>query len=322
METLTELGRYQICKAIGIKNPNSIFVKSKEAFIDRMNLYRLTHSVDKLVNAYKEELANHDSEEDFISKLNKDTELLYDSVKRDIIKVETADLIFGDSKLLKALAATSEYNVYLRDDENECTLRLYFESPVFEAFKFIVHCFYEYTTFNEYVYSITNNKFLAATRDLDLDELNDNLYVSTLKAQMNLISNILIDIACPKYINSKNIKNMGNAEVQVSSTVHKTVESLDKLVTALRTADGCTFENVCVELFTTKALAKNNTITLKKLIFPNESNSKLNVMNFDEYTFIKYMRKIRKEHNSKYDNILANGYSEMKVTQENKIDWL
>lgn len=323
METLTELGRYQICKAIGIKNPNSTFVKSKEAFIDRMNLYRLTHNIDKLVNAYKEELSKHDSEEEFIAKLDSDINKVYDTVKKEIIKVETIDLMFGDSSVLKSLAATNEFNVFLRDDDGECTLRLYFDSPVYEAFKFLVYGFYEYqSTYSDFVYNLTDNKFLAATNDLDLDEFKEGLYVSTLKAQMNALSSILVDIACPKYINKKNVKSMGKAEVLISSTVHKTVDSLDKLITAIRTIEGGSFENVCAELYTTEPLAKNNTITLKKLVFPNETKSKLNVINYDEYTLIKYLRKIRKEHKSDYDSILANGNIEMQVTQEKEIAWV
>ena len=323
METLTELGRHQKCKAIGIRNPNSIFVKSKEAFLDRMNLYRLVYNIDELVNAYKTELKEHVSEEEFIAKIEKDTRTIYDVVEKEIVKAEMLDTIFGSGSLAKALNATTEYNVFLRDETNECTLRIYFESPVYEAFKFLTLGIYScHSTFSDFVYDLTDNKFLAATKDLDLMELSIPDYRNTLIAQMNLISSVLADIICPKYINRKHVKSLKGAEMLISSTVNKTVDSLDKIASEIANADGCSFENVCIELFTVKSLAVNNCISLKKCIVPNEISSKLNIIKSDEYTFVKYLRKIRDEQESKYDNILANGDMEMQVTQDIKIAWV
>lgn len=323
METLTELGRHQICKAIGIMNPNSTFVKSKEAFIDRMNLYRLTYNIDELVEAYKEELSKCKSEENLIKKITKDKNKIYNTVKREIVKAENIDIIFGNRNIARALDATTEYNVFLRDEYSECTLRIYFESPIYEAFKFLVLGFYECkSTFREFVLELTNNKFIAATKDLVLEEISEISIRNTIQAQLNLISNVIVDIVCPKCINSKNVKFIKGAEVKVSSTVNKTTESLDRLVDEIRNADGCTFENVCVELFTLKYLSKNTDISLKKLILPNEEYSKLNVVNYDEYTLIRYLRKIRGEQESIYDSILANGYKELQVTHGLDIAWL
>lgn len=323
METLTEIGRYQICKAIGIRNPNSIFVKSKEAFLDRMELYRLVYNIDELVDAYKTELKRHKSEDDFIAKIEQDIRVIYDVVEKEIIKAEMLDTIFGSGILSKALDATTEYNVFLRDESNDCTLRLYFESPVYEAFKFLTLGTYNcQSTFGDFVYDLTDNKFLAATKDLDLVELSIPDYRNTLIAQMNIISSILVDIVCPKYINRKHVKYLKGAEVLISSTVNKTVDSLNKIATEISNADGCSFENVCIELFTVSDLDVNSSISLKKCIVPNEINSKLNIIKNDEYTFIKYLRKIRGEQESEYDNILANGYMEMQVTQGIDIAWV
>lgn len=323
METLTELGRHQICKAIGIRNANSIFVKSKEAFIDRMNLYRLVYNIDKLVDTYKEELARYKTEDEFIYKINKDKALIYSTIESEIVKVEMVDNLFSSCAISKILRATTEYNVLLIDETNECTLRFYFESPVYEAFKFLVYGFCDCSsTFSDFVYKLTNNKFLATTSDLDLCEFSDNSYRSVLKAQMNLISSVITDIISPKYINRKHVKYLKGAEVLVSSTINKTVDSLDKVVTELRNAKGCSFENICAELFTTTMLAKNRDIALKNLILPNKETCKLNVINYDEYTFIKYLRKIREEQETDYDSFLSKGDMELRVTQGIDIAWI
>lgn len=323
METLTELGRHQICKMIGIKNPNSIFVKSKEAFLDRMDLYRTIYNIDKLVNAYKEELKKYDSEEEFIMKIMNDEKIIYDTIEREIIKAEALDIILGYGHVINALYATDEYNVFLRDSKSECTLRIYFESPIYEAFKFAVYGLYESgSTLYEFVYKLTGNKFLASANDLDLSCFSDDMFKNSLRAQMNLMSKVIVDIICPKYLNGKNVKYIKGAEVQFSSTVNKTVESLDKIIKEVRNAEGCGFENADAELFTTTALAKNNSITLKNLILPNEKSDKRNVFNYDEYTLIRYLRKIRGEHKSKYDDYLSNGEVELKVTQDIEIAWI
>lgn len=323
METLTELGRHQICKMIGIKNPNSIFVKSKEAFLDRMNLYRTVYDIDKLVNTYKEELKKCGSEEEFIMKIMNDEKIVYDTVEREMLKAEALDIILGSGHVADALYATDEYSVFLRDSKSECTLRIYFESPLYEAFKFAVYGLYDCSnTLYDFVYKLTSNKFLASANDLNINGFSDDIFKNSLRAQMNLMSKVIIDIICPKYLNGKNVKYIKCAEVQLSSTVNKTVESLDKIIKEIRNADGCGFENANAELFTTTALAKNNSITLKNLIIPNGKSDKRNVFNYDEYTLIRYLRKIRGEHKSKYDDYLSNGEIELKVTQDTEIAWI
>lgn len=308
---------------IGIKNRNSIFVKSKEAFINRMSLYRTVYNVDKLVDTYKNELSKYESEEVFIEKIENDIRTVYYTVEKEMMRAEIIEHIFGSSDLANALYATDEYNVFFRDSKNECTLRIYFDSPLYEAFKYAVYGIYDCpSTFHDFVYVLTENSFLALAKDLSFDEFSNDIFRNSLRAQMNLVSKILIDIICPKYLNTKNIKYFKGCEVQLSSTVNKTVESLDKLTMEIREADGCSFENANTELFTTTALANNNSITLKNLILPNGTTDKHNVFNYDEYTLIRYLRKLRGEPKSLFDNYLSNGNIEMIVSQDNEISWI
>ena len=323
METLTELGRHQICRMIGIKNENSIFVKSKEAFIDRMNLYRIIYDIDKLIDTYKLELSKYESEEVFIRKIEDDIRTVYNTIEKEMIKTELIEHIFGHNDIENALYATDEYNVFFRDNKNECTLRIYFDSPLYEAFKYAVYSIYNcQSTFHDFVYELTENSFLALAKDLSFDGFSNDAFRNSLRAQMNLVSKILIDIICPKYLNTKNIKYFKECEVQLSSTVNKTAESLDKIVTEIREASGCSFENANAELFTTTTLANNNGITLKNLILPNENTNKHNVFNYDEYTLIRYLRRLRGEPQSLFDSYLSNGNIEMIVSQDSDISWI
>ena len=92
MNTLSKTGRKVICNIIGIKDNESIFIKNKDAFIDRMTLYRVMYNVDKYIDIYKKELSKFKNEKEYI-KFIKDS--VYKVNKSICTECMTADLLIS-----------------------------------------------------------------------------------------------------------------------------------------------------------------------------------------------------------------------------------
>jgi hypothetical protein len=321
MNTLTELGRREICKMIGIKNPKSIFVKNENAFVDRMTLLNVMYNTQYIIDVYKEEMSQYNSEEEYIKFLNEQEEQIGSEIVNKLLVVETLGVLFGDEEYQDSLLNTQEYSV-LKRAEDPCILRIYFEAPMYESFKYIMSEIYDCESdFHEFVYNLTGSKFLALYNDIQTEWLDDEYSVELLKSQMNIISSLMLTIVCPKSLNTINLRKMGEAELQFDSTERKSIESIDRLYQLLSNNDRYDFDKAIIELYKFEKLAENEDIIIKLSALADKDLGVYNISNYDQYTLIRYLRHINGEPISKYDNYLDMNGSEIKVMHGKKIKW-
>lgn len=323
MDTLSKLGRYEICKRVGITNENSIFVTDKNAFIDRMQLYNGFYNITKFIDIYKSELNKFASEEGYVSNLRNREKLLYSIIRKNIIKANLYEVNFLDRSIEEIMRKTSEVHKHFKEtDEERCLMNIYFNSPVYEAYKFL--CLGTVDTdinLYDYVYGLTHSEFIASMDDLDISKIDGLYNKSVIRAYMNALSSKIVSNIGHKYINENQIVDMGLAKVSFEVPSNKSVSSINKIKLALQNSEYDLLINSNIEIVKYSSLAKNNDIKRKFVISCGNNRGKYDIVDYDQISLISYLRKIKNEQFSKYDDYIDIGGNELKITQKSEIDW-
>lgn len=320
METLSKLGRRQICKMVGIKNPDSIFVRNKEAFIDRMNLYNIMYNVKHIVSVYKEELEQFSSEEEYVEFLENGATSIGKYIESCIQITEKLSRLMGCDYVCESINKSKELIIHEKTEDN-CYLRIYFSNPIFNGFKLLHYDErMKNLSFSDFVQSYTHSKFLALYNDIQPEWVSDETY-KVLLNQTNELSDIIADIVSPKFLNSKFVKHIGKADVIFESTENKSLKAVDNIVKEIRNFSELDFSDACVELFKYKSLASNNSICRKEIIGP-KGRGLYSIDKYSEYSLVRYLRKISEQQPTKYDNYIEIDGNEVKILKDRGINWV
>lgn len=323
MDTLSKLGRYEICKRVGITNQNSIFVTDKNAFIDRMQLYNGFYNINKLVETYKFELNKFASEQGYVSNLKNREKLLYDIIRKNIIKANLYEIQFVERSIEEIMRKTSEVHKHFKEtDEERCLMNIYFNSPVYEAYKFLCLGIVDVdVNLYEYVYGLTHSEFIASMDDLDISKIDGLYNKSILRSYMNALSSRILDNIGHKYINENQIVDLGLGRVSFEVPSSKSVNSIRKIQLALQNSEYDLLVNSNIEIVKYSSLARNSNIKRKFVVSCGNNRGKYDIVDYDQISLISYLRKIKGEQFSKYDDYIDIGGNELKITQKSEIDW-
>jgi len=320
MYNLSNIGRQWICRKLGmLYDSNSIFVKDEKAFNDRMDLLNPVYNIDKLVELYKNELNNFSLEIEYNDYLKESLIKLATDIKN---KINIANSII---ELLSRIKDKTCLNYFKKEKtfenalDSKAYLRIYFDYPMYEGFRYLCNGFSNVkSNAYDYIYSITNSKFLAYDSDISIVD-NIDEYVSD---AMLFISASLFSLLSPKLLNSKELKYIGKSEIIYISSYNKSVTQLNNIVELIRTNEILSFENANIELYNINQLATNNTINEKVSLIHESTSIRHKIIDCDEVTFLAYLRKQKGEHRSKYDNYFNYKGNLAKLQSNIKIDWI
>ena len=319
METLSELGRTWICRKLKMNcSGDSIFIKDKNAFIDRMNLLNIKYNISGLVKSYKEELTKFKSEEHYNEFLNEACE----NIKIDISKkTGTANLLnnilckIHNYRNVSTTNVGKEFNTLVNTDNY---IRIYFEYPFYESFKYLVAGLHDIpNNVDEYIKENTNSKFLAKESDINIFLDNYSETYNILKHNMLLMSYSLFGLISPTFINEKEAKIINETGVTYVTSANKPIKQLDNIVEALRANKDINLNNVSIEIFTLKHILKDSNIAIKENIL-NRSNKE--IINATPYEEIQLLRYLRGEKESKYDKYFELNGQVAKLQTKSKLD--
>lgn len=316
METLTELGRHEICKRFGIQNKDSRLVVDRVAFIDRMTLLNVMFNTQKIIDVYKEEMRQFGSEEEYIEFLNKRQRVMY-----DFITVVLRTMINNWTSYIDKLGDTTNYSKHRLSDDI-CSVKISIPCPVYESVRFLIQeAHINHNSIKEFVLYLTGSEFLATIDDLDINMFKDKNVVRLIEVQQLALSNIMHNLVCPKYINHKSILDIEKTYIRFESTENKTAESIQRLYDMLTNNEVYSMSEVSIELYNTKQLASNSNMYMKKSLLPNHGIDAYNIEGYSELELLRYLRNIYKQPISEVDNIIQVNGSEALITSENKVAW-
>lgn len=272
-------------------NENSVFVNNAEAFNDRAELFNVKYNTDKLIEQYNSEMGNFESERDYDKYLENCIEILrYDiESKISICKnlILSVKLVRFDAydKRIEQLEKIGRVRI------GETETRVYFESPVYETIKYIctgMFTFHKYL--RDYILDATGSKFLSNMLDISLERLGirqDN--VKYIQYSMKELSMYMYGLIHKDF----KLKRVGNSEITLYRGNHPSILCSSIIYDILEKAG---IQNVVV-----------NTYEIKENAGRKVKSSKLNdvydlVKDNDPLDSIKYLREIRGEQLSKYDD--------------------
>lgn len=298
MGTLSELGRTIICNRIGISDKNSIFIKNEEAFNDRISLLNVYYNIDNMIDAYIDELSHFDSEEEYIKYLKESEETLYTKLE---IYINVADVIEQKFSKYNDITHKIEVNTFKNVELGKYILRIYFDTPVYSSIEYLIRIHKQLPyDFNEYVYRTTGSKFIATLADLDINKFNKDTQKIIYKA-MKVMSNSIMGLTSPKFINPRELISTGLAEVKYLTSPKRSIESLDAIVNNLRNHEVLQAKNVCIDIYKEYKPFENSDIICRKSISDNFSENAYNIEECDNLSLIYYFRKETNTNISEYD---------------------
>lgn len=320
MNSLSKTGRKWICKKLKmIDNDSSQFIKDKKAFCDRMSLLRVMYNIDKLVDTYNKELKTFDSEEEYNDFLEERVKLIKKKTE-DAIKlgIMTEHLICGnsDSNDINFFKVNNKYK-----EEKGTLLRLYFEYPKYEGMKYLCEPVQKLEeNVYDYIFNITNSRFLAEGSDIDLF-ISDSNVLNEINDSCLMLGITMFSLLSPKFINAKELVRIGDAEIVYSSSSNRSIKSIDSMVEYLNKTIPETFKNVSIELYNYDKLCENSNMHLKNVISSHNNKDLYNLANYSQYELIQYLRKIYNEPLSKYDSIVDIDNSQIKIIYSEELQW-
>lgn len=272
-------------------NENSVFVNNAEAFNDRAELFNVKYNTDKLIEQYNSEMGNFESERDYDKYLENCIEILrYDiESKISICKnlILSVKLVRFDAydKRIEQLEKIGRVRI------GETETRVYFESPVYETIKYICNGMFTFHKYlRDYILDATGSKFLSNMLDISLERLGvrqDN--VKYIQYSMKELSMYMYGLIHKDF----KLKRVGNSEITLYRGNHPSILCSSIIYDILEKAG---IQNVVV-----------NTYEIKENAGRKVKSSKLNdvydlVKDNDPLDSIKYLREIRGEQLSKYDD--------------------
>lgn len=272
-------------------NENSVFVNNAEAFNDRAELFNIKYNTDKLIEQYNSEMGNFESERDYDKYLENCIEILrYDiESKISICKnlILSVKLVRFDAydKRIEQLEKIGRVRI------GETETRVYFESPVYETIKYICNGMFTFHKYlRDYILDATGSKFLSNMLDISLERLGvrqDN--VKYIQYSMKELSMYMYGLIHKDF----KLKRVGNSEITLYRGNHPSILCSSIIYDILEKAG---IQNVVV-----------NTYEIKENAGRKVKSSKLNdvydlVKDNDPLDSIKYLREIRGEQLSKYDD--------------------
>lgn len=317
MNSLTELGRREICRLLGDNNENSIFVKDKEAFCDRMELYRSYCDIDHYVDVYKTEMLKFKSEEKYVEWLDSVREAVADYViKPYMLEDEHDELHFKTNPLYRTPDSVGN-NINV-----EYILSIKLKSPVFDCTRFSHGRMSKilFDNYKEFMEEQVGSKFLALYDDIQLEWITNEKYKKALIGFMRALRVKMKTIVCDRYLNKKTLIYEKGSELRFISIKNKSVESINNLYKALTKFKE--FSSVEIELYKENKLADNDDITEKEFIIPSSCCLKQRLDNYNQITLNKYLRKITGTTPSEYDKYIDIDGNQCIVTNEKEINWL
>ena len=272
-------------------NENSVFVNNAEAFSDRAELFNVKYNTDKLIEQYNSEMGNFESERDYDKYLENCIEILrYDiESKISICKnlILSVKLIRFDAydKRIEQLEKIGRVRI------GETETKVYFESPVYETIKYICNGMFTFHKYlRDYILDATGSKFLSNMLDISLERLGvrqDN--IKYIQYSMKELSMYMYGLIHKDF----KLKRVGNSEITLYRGNHPSILCSSIIYDILEKAG---IQNVVV-----------NTYEIKENAGRKVKSSKLNdvydlVKDNDPLDNIKYLREIRGEQLSKYDD--------------------
>lgn len=311
MKTLTDIGRKNICKRFGIVDKDSIFIKDKDAFVDRMSLYNRIYNVQMLIDVYKDEMQEFETEEAYNEFLNNCTNKLVDTITELTYVANDGECPYCSGCMIE-------------DEEKDfgegCFLRIYFRSPMFEGFRYMCSETVDIEdNIYDFIYNNTESRFLALARDLDLNDIKDTYVRDVIKRWCFELSSYMLNLISPMHLNAREIVHVGHSEVYFMASENKSASSLENIINTL-TKEENNIELVNIELYKSYALAEGNPIKRKVPIAGGDDES-IGLMNYDELTLINYLRKSSNEIPTKYDRYFNYKGAEACLGKDIKVRW-
>jgi hypothetical protein len=318
MHELSALGREEVCKLLGINDKKSIFIKSREAFNDRMKILRVMCNTDKIIETYLEEMQNFDSEEEYVEFLNESRGILEsDILKRIVVCVKLIEDCEGKDKFYQLRNTMN----FITDISTGCTLRIWLDSPLYEGLKYIVYGLYNLPNdFSDYVEEVSGSKFLALAKDIDDFDIGKYGLEFLRQSAVNLSFSIFNTLS-PMYLNKKEAKYIGESEVLYETSENKTLESIQRIKDALVLDDELRLSNVNIELVHYKELAKNSNMCIKQNVLSGKQDN-YDVYNYNSLELIAYLRMLYNERPSKYDKYFMFNGKEAKLSDNIEMEWI
>lgn len=271
-------------------NENSVFVNNAEAFKDRAELFNVKYNIDKMIEQYNSEMSNFESEADYDRYLENCIEILRYDIES---KVSICKNLILSVKLIRFDAYDKRIEQLEKIGKartGETETRVYFESPVYETIKYICNGMFTFHKYlRDYILDATNSKFLSNMLDIRLERLGirqDN--VNYIQYSMKELSMYMYGLIHGDF----KLKRVGNSEITLYRGNHPSIFCSSIIYDILEKAG---IQNAVVETYEIKENAGRQV-----------KSSKLNdvydlVKDNDSLDDIKYLRKIRGEHLSKYD---------------------
>lgn len=300
MNTLSKIGRTWICRKLKMNYSNeSIFVKNRDAFVDRMTLLDTKYNITGMIKAYKEELDNFESEEEYDKFITN----AFKCIKVDINKK------IGEANLLNNIICKTcnyhnildakvgkEFNTIVNTDNY---IRVYFEHPFYESFKYLLDGLHIIPNdVDQYIKDVTNSKFLAKESDINIFIDTYSETYNILRHNMLLLSYSLFSLISPAFINEKEVKLINETGVTYVTSANKPVKQLDTIVEAIKSNTAINLTNIAIEIFRLRHIIKESNIAIKENIAYTDNKE---IMNATPYEEIQLLRYLRGEQESKYD---------------------
>lgn len=272
-------------------NENSVFVNNAEAFNDRAELFNVKYNTDKLIEQYNSEMGNFESERDYDKYLENCIEILRYDIES---KISICKNLILSVKLVRFDAydkRIEQLEKIGRTRIGETETRVYFESPVYETIKYICNGMFTFHKYlRDYILDATGSKFLSNMLDISLERLGvrqDN--VKYIQYSMKELSMYMYGLIHKDF----KLKRVGNSEITLYRGNHPLILCSSIIYDILEKAG---IQNVVV-----------NTYEIKENAGRKVKSSKLNdvydlVKDNDPLDSIKYLREIRGEQLSKYDD--------------------
>lgn len=314
MNKLSRLGREEICKRIGIKDKNSIFIKSREAFVDRMSLLNVYYGVQNLIDIYRNEMKTFESEREYIKFLRESEIKLYNNV---------SEIISIASRIVKKLNNSMDftyvnYKTFFKESDNSYKIRIYCDSPIYESIKYYaLYCPEMKDNFKEYVKFITNSEYLATLNDFDINIFNDE-QKKLINKLYNEMSLTIFGLLSPKYINCNELYELSNAEAIYVTSPNRTVKSVDTMIEYFKNtvlAD----TNLNIDIYKDRKISRILNITKRESIISNDKNNIYNIKSENMIDLVYYLRYMYGESNTDYDKYFEINGKEAKLLSHIKI---
>ena len=280
---------------------DSIFVKDAEAFEDRMNLLNMTHNTFALLSVLQEEIEEYNKSSD-----KKASYYQYIQKQLKVIDTYINTVEHLGTQMCSGLSGIEKINdIKTWDDAFETTpthdgkarLRLYVKYPYFEALASLFKPLELYETPYDFIYELTDSKFLAYDTDIDIF-IKSKTTLRKIEKEALLIGAALYARVSPYLIDSKALVRIGLGEVVLASPKNRSAESLDNIDKHLKDNRTRFFQNVDIELY--KENKREDGSILKENIFGVEESNQ--ILKCNPLYMNRLLRELGNLPESKYDD--------------------